>query len=394
MLHIEKQKFIEDNIDVSITSLLLKKEIFEEVSNVELAEQIEAKNKCKSKLPTWFHCKDCYYPNKLNIEQTSSEITAKYKADLLSGNRIIDMTGGFGVDSYYFSKNFKEVVHCELNKKLSEIVAYNLKQLACNNITCFNKDGVSVLHEYQENHFDAIYIDPSRRHDVKGKVFLLSDCLPDVTQHLEAFLKHSNKILIKVSPLLDISNTIRDLKHVSEIHIVAVKNEVKELLFLIDSTKDTEAPKIIAVNIDHETKEVFCFNLDSTFEVGYSTPLNYLYEPNAAILKSGGFNAVAQQYALKKLAQHSHLYTSEELIDFPGRSFEVLDVVKYHRKTLKKTFGNQKVNITTRNFPKTVKELRKELQLKDGGEYYWFFTTLNDNQKVVIRCKKVNHKAI
>lgn len=393
MLHIEKQKFIENNIAIPITSLLLKKDLFKDVTNAELVEQIEAKNKCKVKLPTWFVCDNCYYPNKLNIEQTSSEITAEYKANLVSGERIIDITGGFGVDSYYFSKTFKEVVHCELNKKLSDIVAHNFKQLACNNITCFNEDGISVLQKYSENHFDTIYIDPSRRHDVKGKVFLLSDCLPDVTQHLEAFLKQSHKILIKTSPLLDISNTINGLKYVSEIHIVAVKNEVKELLFLIDSAKNTEAPNIIAVNIDHETKEVFRFNLNSTFEVSYSTPLNYLYEPNSAILKSGGFNAVAKQYTLQKLAQHSHLYTSKELIDFPGRSFEVLDVVKYNRKTLKKAFGGQKVNITTRNFPKTVKELRKELQLKDGGDEYWFFTTLSDNQKVVIRCKKVIYKA-
>ena len=251
-----------------------------------------------------------------------------------------------------------------------------------------------MLNSHKKNYFDAIYIDPSRRHDVKGKVFLLKDCLPDITVHLDSFLEVTNTILLKVSPLLDIRNTLRDLRFVSEVHIVAIKNEVKELLILIEKTKTEANPTIKAVNLDGANESSFSFRLNETYEVHYENPKYYLYEPNNAILKSGGFNAVAKVYGLGKLAQHSHLYTSNELIEFPGRSFEILDVVKFNKKVLKKQYGGSQVNITTRNFPKTVSVLRKELQLKDGGNDYWFFTTLSDNQKVVIFCRKINHKTI
>ena len=381
-------------MDVSTTELLLKKPVFEDVTNAELVAQIEAKKKCKTKLPTWYNCNNCYYPNKLNIEQTSSETAASYKASIISGKHIIDITGGLGVDSYYFSKKFEQVIHCEINTNLSSIVKHNFTQLGCKHICCINDDGIAVLDSYKKHYFDAIYIDPSRRHDVKGKVFLLKDCLPDITVHLDSFLEVTNTILLKVSPLLDIRNTLRDLRFVSEVHIVAIKNEVKELLFLIEKTKTEANPTIKAINLDGANESSFSFRLNETYEVHYENPKYYLYEPNNAILKSGGFNAVAKVYGLGKLAQHSHLYTSNELIEFPGRSFEILDVVKFNKKVLKKQYGGSQVNITTRNFPKTVSVLRKELQLKDGGNDYWFFTTLSDNQKVVVFCRKINHKTI
>ncbi|MCB0447610.1 MAG: class I SAM-dependent methyltransferase, partial [Gelidibacter sp.] len=182
LLNINVQEFINDNLNSDITKLLLKGTTFKSIETIEIIEQIEAKNKCKTKLPTWFNSKQIYYPNKLNIEQTSSEITAKYKSNLIDGDSIIDMTGGFGVDCFYFSKRFKNVTHCEINEELSAIVSYNYKQLYIENIKCHSVDGVEFLKQTQQK-FDWIYIDPSRRHDSKGKVFFLKDCLPDVPAH-------------------------------------------------------------------------------------------------------------------------------------------------------------------------------------------------------------------
>ena len=196
ILNIEVQKFINFNLNSELASLLFKKSPFQEVDIKELVEQIEAKNKCKSKLPTWYNTENIYYPNKLNIEQTSSEITADYKSRLVSGKSLIDITGGFGVDSFYFSKQMKNVIHCEWNKELSSIVSHDYKQLQVSNIETKAVNGLDYLSS-QKQAFDWIYIDPSRRHVGKGKVFFLKDCEPNLPEYLhidavvipEGFLK-------------------------------------------------------------------------------------------------------------------------------------------------------------------------------------------------------------
>ncbi|MGB0897381.1 MAG: THUMP-like domain-containing protein, partial [Flavobacteriaceae bacterium] len=358
------------------------------VSQQELAEQIIARQKCKNKLPLWYKSNEIYYPNKLNIEQTSSEKTAKYKAELVSGKHLIDLTGGFGIDSYYFSKKIDQVTHCEINPNLSEIVAHNYSKLDCENINTITADGIDFLNQNSTT-YDWIYIDPSRRNDVKGKVFLLNDCLPNVPEHINVLFNKADNILIKTSPLLDIKNGIRELKYVKNIHVVAVQNDVKELLFTLEHKYDGPI-HIKTVNITKPTPQAFEFILDTPATVNYSNAKQYLYEPNAAILKSGGFNTIAQQFNLNKLHQHSHLYTSNELIEFPGRRFEVVEALEYNKKTLKKRFKNSKANITTRNFPKSVDIIKKELQIKDGGDVYLFFTTAPNSEKVVLQCNKIN----
>ena len=229
----EVQEFISKNLKIEITKIILKGSPFEDIESKELANQILAKKKSEKKLPTWFSSKNIYYPNKISIEQTSSEITAAFKSKLVTGKSIIDITGGFGVDSFYFSKHFKKVIHCEINSELSTNVKHNYQQLNAKNIETNAINGFDFLKETNDT-FDCIYIDPSRRSDVKGKVFLLKDCLPYIPPKIDFFFTKANQILIKVSPILDITNTINELKNVKSVHIVAVHNEVKELLFLLE----------------------------------------------------------------------------------------------------------------------------------------------------------------
>ena len=389
ILHPEVQSYINNNLKVNIEQFIFKGSPFKDVSVQELANQVIAKQKSEKKLPTWFQTKNIYYPPKLSIEQTSSEITAGYKSKLVNGDSIIDITGGFGVDCYAFSKRFKKVVHCEINEELSEIVSYNYEQLEVSNIRTVATDGLEYLKNTSEK-FDCIYIDPSRRNDTKGKVFLLSDCLPNVPENLDFLFEMSDTILVKNSPILDISSTINELKFVKEIHVVAVNNEVKELLFLLKK-EYKGLIEIKTLNTLKNKNQYFDFKLGYDFKFEYSIPLKYLYEPNSAILKSGGFNQIASQQKVNKLHQHSHLYTSEKLVkDFPGRIFEINNVFTYNKKKIKKEITETKANITTRNFPKTVAQIRKETKLKDGGNSYLFFTTNINNELIVIDCTKTD----
>ena len=375
------QDFINQNLQTNITKLVLKGSPFEGISSAELVEQIEAKKKCAKKLPHWFSSENIYYPAKLNIEQTSSEATANYKSTLIKGNRIIDLTGGFGVDCYAFSKRFKKVVHCELNNDLSTIVKHNLKQLKVDNIKIVAHNGIDYIVN-NDIFYDWIYIDPSRRNDVKGKVFLLEDCLPNIPLHLTELLKKSHQILIKNSPLMDITSCIKELLFVKQIHIIALQNEVKEVLVFIE--KDYQEDIYIkATNLGRETQD-FKFIYRQEYHYKLSLPLKYLYEPNSAILKSGGFSAVAQQFQLGKLHQHTHLYTSDTLIDFPGRRFEILEVIPYNKKEILKRLPQKKANITTRNFKESVANIRKKTGIKDGGDLYLFFTTNKKEEQIVL----------
>lgn len=389
ILNNDVQSFINNNLKSNIDKLLFKGSPFKQVTIQELANQIIAKQKSEKKLPTWFNTDGIYYPSKVSIEQTSSEITASYKNSLVKGNTIIDLTGGFGVDSFYFSKKFNTVIHCEINEELSKIVDYNYLQLGVDNVNTIPNNGIEYLKETSEI-IDCIYIDPSRRNDIKGKVFLLKDCLPNVPDNIDFLFSKSDTILIKNSPILDISATINELIFVKEIHIVAIKNEVKELLFLLEKNYN-EGVKIKTSNIlKNSVLECFNFSFTSNIEASFNLPLNFLYEPNSAILKSGGFNQVSSYYSLDKLHQHSHLYTSELLKEnFPGRTFIIDKYFKYNKKRVRKEILEEQANITIRNFPKTVAQLRKETKLKEGGDVYLFFTTNFNNEAIVIKCKKI-----
>ncbi|WP_272149048.1 THUMP-like domain-containing protein [Tenacibaculum aiptasiae] len=387
ILQPDVQLYIQQNLKADINKLILKGSPFNNITIQELANQIVAKQKSEKKLPTWFNTQNIYYPEKLSIEQTSSEITAEYKSKLVSGDTIIDLTGGFGVDCLAFSKNFKKVVHCEINEQLSAIVKYNYEKLGITNIQTIAQNGIDFLKQFNEK-LDCIYIDPSRRHDIKGKVFLLKDCLPNVPENIDFLFTKANKILIKNSPILDITSTINELKFVKEIHIISLKNEVKELLFLLEKNHK-ESIQIKTYNILNNSIQYFNFVFKNQSTETYSLPQNYLYEPNASILKSGGFTEVSYQLKINKLQQHSHLYTSEELVEnFPGRIFKINNIYPYNKKKVKKFIKTEKANISTRNFPKTVAQIRLETKIKDGGDTYLFFTKNLNNELIIVDCSK------
>ena len=384
----EIQAFINANVGKSISKLALQKNPFPDVDWIGILSQIEAKTKAKDKLPNWFLTKNIIYPSKISIEQTSSEKTASYKASVVSGDSLIDLTGGFGVDDYYFSKKIKNVAHCEINLELSAVVKHNFEQLNVPNITCYAGDSLDSLNTLNTK-WDWIYIDPSRRNDAKGKVFLLKDCLPNVPENLDFYFNNSDAILIKTAPLLDISAGLSELQHVKAIHIIAVENEVKELLWELHASFFGNTT-IKTINLTKDKTDTFDFilNEDSKFP-NFSLPQKYLYEPNSAIMKSGGFDEVGSFYNLNKLHKHSHLYTSADLISFPGRIFQIQNSFPYNKTEMKSFLENTQANITTRNFPDSVESIRKKWKIKDGGNLYCFFTTDENNDKIVLICTKI-----
>jgi hypothetical protein len=388
ILNPEIQQFIDSQLGVSIPQLALQKNPFPDIEWITIVNQIEAKAKARTKLPTWYNAVNILYPSKISVEQTSSERTAEYKSGLLNGSSLIDLTGGFGVDDYFFAKTMKRVTHCEINSDLSDIVKHNFKQLRVTNIDCIAGDSLNTLQSSTEK-WDWIYIDPSRRNDAKGKVFILKDCLPNVPENLDLYFEKSDDILIKTAPLLDLVAGLSELQNVKTIHIVALENEVKELLWELHKNY-YGAISIKTVNLIKDKTDTFEFELNAeATEANYSLPKHYLYEPNSAIMKSGGFNEISSQYQLDKLHKHSHLYTSNELIDFPGRIFEIQHVIPYTKKEIKIHLENSKHNLTTRNFPETVENIRKKWKIKDGGDSYCFFTTDMNNDKIVLLCNKL-----
>lgn len=384
----EIQEFITKNIGNDISKMALQKNPFPKVEWITILNQIEAKTKAKDKLPTFFSTKNIIYPAKISVEQTSSEKTAQYKSSIVYGESLIDLTGGFGVDDFYFSKRINHITHCEINEELSAIVKHNFLQLKATNIECYAGNSSEILEKLNQE-FDWIYIDPSRRSDVKGKVFMLKDCLPNVPELLLFYFKYSKNILIKTAPILDISAGLNELEYVKTIHVVAVDNEVKELLWELNADYCGKID-IKTINLLKEKEETFEFILNQYSEIpNYSLPQKYLYEPNSAIMKSGGFDEVGTFYSLNKLHKHSHLYTNSTFIPFPGRIFEIQNSIPYHKIEMKKYLENKQANITTRNFPDSVESIRKKWKIKEGGNVYCFFTTDENNNKIVLICSKI-----
>ena len=384
ILNTAVQDFIESYSE-DISKLAFTGSPFTNVSVQELIQQIEGRQKAEKKLPIWFHSRGVYYPPKLHLEQTSSEVTAKYKASLVEGDKMADLTGGFGVDAYYFSEVFNSVQHFERNQSLSEIAAHNFERLSKNNIQCLAVDGIETG---LQQHYDVLYVDPSRRHDSKGKVFYLKDCEPNIPDHLRDLLDHCTTLMIKTSPMLDITIGMQELNTVAQLHIVAVNNEVKELLWLVQ--KDYKGTTHIrTVNITNSGTEIFSLERGYMASVTYAPPQCFLYEPNSAIMKSGAFDLVSEEFSIHKLHKHSHLYTSDTLYEFPGRRFTIEKIIPYTKARIRKELVISKANITIRNFPESVAKLRKKWGIKEGGDDYLFFTTLENEQKVIIRCSRV-----
>lgn len=388
LLRQEVQDFINQNLQTDNQSLIFKKSPFEDISMREIVEQIQSKKRIKHKLPSWFNRKEILYPPTLNLEQSSSEITANYKQKLVprKSQRGLDMTGGLGVDTLAFCSHFQDFDYCEINPELFELTKHNTQVLGARNIQYHNKSSIEVLKENKEG-YDFIFVDPSRRNDKKGKVFLLEDCLPNLVAERDFLAKKAKQLLIKNSPMLDIQNSLKSLRVEADVHVIAVQNEVKEVLLDINwDNKD----KIYCVNFKKTDKETFIFSRNEDYPIAFGEVQKYLYEPNAAIMKAGGYKAISHYFNLNKLHPNTHLFTSDtHVTDFPGRIFEVQELAKVHKKGLQKSVPNKKANISIRNYPSSVKDIRKKTGIQDGGEVYIFCTTLLSGKTQAIICKKI-----
>lgn len=358
-----------------------------------LLTQIAGRQIAEKKIPSWYEKEDIFYPSHLSLEQSSSELTARYKASLAtSAGTFADLTGGMGVDFSFMSPLFRKAIYVEQNKELCRIAEHNFGVLGLNNTSVHCAATESFLKETSP--LDFIYLDPSRRDTSGRKVFRIEDCTPDLLELKPLLLEKTDRAMVKYSPMLDISLAVKSFGCVSAVHIISVDNECKELLFLL-SKRSVDEPQFIAVNLTRTGGSVrfsFIMSQEQNVIIPFSDdPGRYLYEPNTSILKAGAFKSVAEAYNLKKLHINSHLYTSDKLVaDFPGRVFEVEIFFAPNKKNIK-TFSpeTKKANITVRNFPMTVAEIRRKTRLEDGGDTYLFATTLSGERKVWIVCKKV-----
>ena len=363
----EVQDYIKANLNSDLPNLLLKKSPFEDISMADLVQQIKGHKVGAKKFPSLLEFPIIFPPN-LNLEQTSSENTAKYKANLVSGKSMLDLTSGFGIDAYFLSQNFSDVTLVERNSELLDLVKINWKS--------FGKEANFISSELEhflndtKSTFDVVYLDPARRDQNKQKVFLLEDLSPNILEIQDRLFELSERILIKLSPLIDLKYLIQNVKGIERIHLVAVKNEVKEVLLHLKKDADSQECEIACVNLE-SSEPVFTFNWKNLYssKVEYNDALNFLYLPNNALLKSGAFDLVAQEFHLYKLHQNTHLYTSKEIRDdFPGR---ILKVEKIDAKSLRK---REKYNIVSKNHPLKPEDIKKKYKLQDGGKGYLIFT--------------------
>ncbi len=391
-------QFIREHAADDVRMLALHKNRYPEVAMDFALQQIEGRQRTRDKLPEIHAIEGWHYPVRLSLEQCSSETTAKYKAQVLADHlspswgrwRGLDLTGGFGIDTFYFSQLFQETHYVERNTDLCEIAQHNFA-LTERNIIVHNTQAEDFLQTIEpsslrtfepSNLLTAIYLDPARRSASGGKVFRLQDCEPDLTQLYPLLMSRCQVLMIKLSPMLDIAEALRHLPDAREVHIVAIKNEVKEVLVVVYQGSNTEGLKRIAVNLEsNDTPFIFTVEEENNHQL--STPnsqLNigikpmFLYEPNAAILKAGAFRVVAARYGLTKLAPNTHLYASDELItDFPGRIFKILGTPdKAQLKALQQTGAHT----LCRNYPLSADKLAAKHKIKEGGTLYLIGTSI------------------
>ena len=379
ILNSDIQEYINANLQTDLHSLLLKKPPFSEVSMLEIVQQIKGKKVAKKKFPFLLKEKIIFPPN-LNLEQASSQSTAEFKAQNLKGKKFLDLTSGFGIDAFFLSQNFQEITLIERNLELLEIVKHNWTILG-RKANFINEDLENFLAENKEK-FDYIYLDPARRDSEKNKKFLLEDLSPNLLEIQGKLLEISEEVIIKLSPLIDISYLISVLKNIQKIQIIAVKNEVKELLVFLNSKIKTAEVKISCVNLESDDPEfTFKYEEEKSAVSEFSEALQYLYIPNSSVLKSGGFNMVAETFNLKKLHPNSHFYTCNDLLkDFPGRTLRV-EIIES-----KEILKGQKFNIISKNYPLSPDQIKTKYKVKDGGEQYLIFTQTQKNKIILRSC--------
>ena len=382
--------FIEENRNGDPAALALKYAGRTDIDLPLALRQIEGWQRIREKLPSWAAVDDLRYPVRLSVEQCSGETAARYKSRLVARlpmpkRTMADLTGGFGVDFAHLAPLFARATYVERSPELCDVVRYNLPLLGIGNATVVEADATELLPSLSP--VDLIYIDPARRDKAGRKTVALSDCTPDVGQLADALLEKADTVLVKLSPMLDLSEVLHGLPRTAEIHVIGDRGECKEVLAVLRHAAGDE-PRIVCAN----GQLAFTPSEEDGAVVPYaSTIRHYLYEPEATVLKAGAFRTVATRYGLEKLHPHSHLYTSDRCVtDFPGRIFEVGSVSGTGRKDVARTLdGLTRANLTVRNFPATVEELRRRWKLRDGGDAYLFATTLHPANHCLILCRKI-----
>lgn len=417
-------QFIDEHLQEDVRQLALQKNKYKDIDFDFALRQIQGRKKTRDKLPLLASIPRFVFPPSLALEQCSSEITAKYKRIIINdilcrdtacrvsiendpdkssrntacrvstGNHRImaDLTGGFGIDTLFLSNLFETCHYVEPQRQLCDILSHNLKLLQFEHVQIHQTTMEDFIQDMEP--VDFLYLDPSRRNAQGSRVVSLEDCTPNIVQYKDILLQKARKVMLKLSPMLDIKRALAQLPETKEIYVLALNGECKELLLLLDV--GVQKPlQYHAVNIwlEGNSMKELCFDFTDEEEQNAIPKFDsqvgqYLYEPNAAILKAGAFKSLATHFGLNKLHPHTHLYTSDSLIkEFPGRIFRVQNIYSYKdAKTALKTI--QKANVAVRNFPQTADELKKSLKLADGGAVYVFGTTLDNGQKVIISCFK------
>ena len=381
------RQFIRENLNADVPTLALKKAPVG--TDVSLAlRQIAARQLLQKKVPQWAENEDLLFPVHLSIEQCSSEAAARYKAGLLNGQSFADLTGGLGVDTYYISQSFQQTDYVERQAELCDLARQNFEVLKAE-IKVWNETAEEYLEHCEPK--DCFFIDPARRDEHGRKTVSIADCTPDVSALQDLLLQKAEKVMIKLSPMLDINKALEVLHHVKEVHVVAVANECKELDFILERGFEG-APQFICVNLLTTQPELRFMQEEELRCPGRLADgvMKYLYEPNPAVMKAGCFKLLTERFGVFKLHKNSNLYTSEQLVsDFPGRIFDVDGWAPYNKKVKQNLLHDvEKASIAVRNFPFSVAELRKALKINDGDAVYLFATTLKGEQKVLIRTKK------
>ena len=389
-------EFIRIHADEDVRQLAFLGKKNPEVDMAYALDQIAGRQKARVKIPSWASIDGIVYPPHISMEQCSSEQTARYKASIAGyGDKIVDLTAGFGVDMAFMSAGFKQAVHVEMQPQLCAISSENYKHLGLNHVQVVCNDGVGYLHQME--HADLIFIDPARRDQHGARTYGIADCTPNVLEIIDEMLQKADRVMIKLSPMLDWQKTVADVGNVSQVHIVSVGNECKELLLEVKKGKD-EKVKVFCVNDD----QVFSYEIGEPHPFTPSplhpftlSPLHsftFLYEPNASVMKAGCFNLISHRFGITQPDANSHLFLSDKLVEgFPGRGFVIERVSTMNKRELKEALaGIDKANVAVRNFPLSVADLRKRLKLKDGGDVYIFATTDAKKGHLVMVCRKIS----
>lgn len=378
------KEFIRKHARDSVADLSLKLSKQKDLPRNYILRQINGLQRAREKFPSLID-QDYQFPAQRAIEQASSETAARFKAEQYSGRgeKLADLSGGMGIDSLMMAERTELVDYVEKDPELFEISSENFKRLGANNVHSFHRSAEEHLEKVADHSYDLIYLDPDRRIESK-RAYRIEDCEPNVSLLLPQLLKKAKRILIKLSPMIDLQSIIRELHEVKEIYILSIANECKEVLVLIE--KDFQGETLIkSSDLQKSKSHHFHFSIseEARAKVDFSPPLNYLYEANAAILKSGAFNLIAERFKLKKIAVNTHLYTSDTLIsDFPGRKMKIL-------QSLKKPKKQDKINVVCRNAGISANDLKKKFKLKDGGDQFLYAFRNQDQERIYLLTEKV-----